>query len=220
MVIQTVILTIFRFLRTGSPEQYATLNPLDKGMYRGLTIKQLEAKGRAGDPQAQAFMRAWQDQTLQLRWPAGESYADVRARLLPIVTEMEQQVAPVLLCTHGTVLQMLYSYFKGQAAEAWVTRTGLNLNQPDEYSHPGHQGLCGEFTIPMHTVLEFRPRLGGSWAEVRYTLPPAEQGNALVRWPLKNAAGASESSALTRSGTASEVVGSVPGRTSSGRPQQ
>jgi broad specificity phosphatase PhoE len=36
----------------------------------------------------------------------------VRARLLPILTEMEQQVAPVLVCTHGTVLQILYPYFK------------------------------------------------------------------------------------------------------------
>ena len=40
----------------------------------------------------QAFYTAWQRQALQLRWPAGESYSDVRARLLPIVTEMEQQV--------------------------------------------------------------------------------------------------------------------------------
>ena len=42
--------------------------------------------------------------------------------------------------------------------------------------------MAGDFTILMHTVLEFRPWLGGSWAEVQYTLPPPGHGDALVRW--------------------------------------
>ena len=68
------------------------------------------------------------------RYPGGESYHDLVTRLEPTLIEIEQQTSPVLIVSHLSTLQVLYSYFTGTSlADA------LNVS------------------IPNHTVLQITP---------------------------------------------------------------
>lgn len=48
---------------------------------------------------------------LRYRYPRGESYLDVIARLEPVTIELERQRAPVLIIAHQAVLRCLWAYF-------------------------------------------------------------------------------------------------------------
>ena len=54
---------------------------------------------------------------LTYRYPRGESYLDVIARLDPIVHEVERMREPVLIVGHQGILRILYSYFTGGSRE-------------------------------------------------------------------------------------------------------
>jgi broad specificity phosphatase PhoE len=51
-------------IREGRLEPFATLNPLDKGIYRGLTVFELAA---SQDATAKAFIQQWSKDALQVR---------------------------------------------------------------------------------------------------------------------------------------------------------
>jgi hypothetical protein len=84
------------------------------------------------------------------RFPGGESYQDVVARLESIVIEIEQQLAPVVVVSHISVIQVLLAYFRQTPVDD-----------------------CTKIEVPMHTVIELRPLLGGGWQEVQHTLIPS-----------------------------------------------
>jgi hypothetical protein len=46
------------------------------------------------------------------------------------------------------------------------------------------RGLSGDFVIPMHTVIEFLPCLGGSWQEQRFAMPAGGEDCNLVPAPV------------------------------------
>jgi len=129
--------TASRIKWAGYVEQYPALNPLDKGLFPGL---------RFWDAQKEApeFYRRWVKDKYNTRFPAGESYHDVRVRLESCLIEIEQQNSPVLVIAHGTVLQVLHCYFTGKAIED-----------------------CWKVSFPHHTVIEFSPlpqSARGSWS--------------------------------------------------------
>ena len=64
------------------------------------------------------------------------------ARLESIVVNIEQQVGPVLLVSHVSVLQALVSYFRGSPAEE-----------------------CAAIEVPLNTVLKCTPSKGGGWVK-------------------------------------------------------
>ena len=65
---------------------------------------------------------------------------------------MEQQVSPVLVVSHVSVIQVLLAYFR---------RTPIEQ--------------CTSIEVPMHTVIKFSPVTGGGWIESQHKLLPDEE---------------------------------------------
>ncbi|GMH50100.1 hypothetical protein TL16_g00694 [Triparma laevis f. inornata] len=129
-------------------EQFSSLNPLDKGDFTGLEMDEIEKV----DPEWYAQL---QNDPFQTRFPGGESYKDLIQRLEPCLIDMEQQVAPVLIVSHVSVLQCLVAYFRGSPVQE-----------------------CTSIAFPMDTLVEMIPVQGGSWKENRYSLLPRSRINS------------------------------------------
>ncbi|ACI64342.1 predicted protein, partial [Thalassiosira pseudonana CCMP1335] len=108
-------------------EVLSNLNPLDKGDFTGCELEELAVT----EPE-------WYEQLVAdpfwTRFPGGECYGDLMCRLESIVVDMEQQVGPVLVVSHVSVLQALVSYFRNSPVEE-----------------------CTGIEIPLNTVLKFTP---------------------------------------------------------------
>nr|CCA19245.1 6phosphofructo2kinase/fructose2 putative [Albugo laibachii Nc14] len=128
-----------QFLSHERYEQLATLNPLDKGECYGLSMSEMQAQM----PEAyEAFLRdPW-----KTRFPGGESYFDLMIRVEPILIDIEQHTGPVLVVSHISTLQVLYSYFLGIPIEK-----------------------CADLEIPFHSVLELIPNQHG-WSTTVFAL--------------------------------------------------
>jgi len=113
--------------RLTRPHATSTLNPLDRGVAYGLT-EEAFATGMAED-----YAR-WRADLRHTRFPGGESYSDLIARLEPTLIELEQQTSPVLVVSHVSTLQVLSAYFTANRLEEALATS-----------------------IPHHTVIEFKP---------------------------------------------------------------
>lgn len=85
---------------------------------------------------------------------------------------MEQQVVPVLVVSHVSILQCLMAYFRNTPVKSCMTTE-----------------------IPMHTVIKFEPARGGGWQESWHPLqaePASPDNERMVVVPSE-----SEFSALT-----------------------
>jgi broad specificity phosphatase PhoE/predicted kinase len=118
------------------------LNEIEAGACDGMTYAEI----RARYPEEYA---ARQQDKLRYRYPRGESYEDVIARLDPVLIEMERQREPMLVIGHQAVLRALYAYF---------------VNRPRED--------VPYLDIPLHTVIELIPKAYGC-DERRYVLGPS-----------------------------------------------
>lgn len=68
-------------------------------------------------------------------------------RLEPMAICVEQQVEPVLIVSHTSVLQALAAYFRNSPAET-----------------------CMDIELPLNTVLKFTPAKGGGWKETHHCI--------------------------------------------------
>lgn len=91
-----------------------------------------------------------------------------------MIIDVEQQVSPVLVVSHVSVLQSLVAYFRGSPVEK-----------------------CMSIEFPMHTVIKFNPSRGGGWRESQHPLLPEEK--LQVHVPLVSSV-SSELSTLTAGG--------------------
>eukprot|EP01041_Mallomonas_annulata_P011156 gene11156-23317_t len=82
--------------------------------------------------------RAHQHDPLRYRFPRGENYLDVIARLEPLIFELEQQRQPVLLVAHQAVLRCLYAYY-------------LDVPQQE----------IPYLSMPLHTIIRLDPKAYG-----------------------------------------------------------
>ena len=114
------------------------------------------------------------------RFPGGECYRDLVARLESCIIDMEQQVAPVLVVSHVSVLQTLIAYFR---------------NSPIDQ--------CMSIEIPMHTVVKFEPSRGGGWKESRFPLLPDTEPTTIPMPPVMSE---SELSAMTNDLSSSSPI--------------
>ena len=121
-------------------EMSSNLNPLDKGDFTG---KELEDIALA-HPDWYSELVA---DPFYTRFPGGECYGDLTSRLESIVVDIEQQVGPVLVVSHVSVLQVLVAYFR---------------NAPIED--------CTSIALPLNTVLKFTPAKGGGWQESQHRI--------------------------------------------------
>lgn len=116
-------------------EMLSNLNPLDKGDYTGQELEDLAVKS------PEWYNKLVAD-PFYTRFPGGECYGDLTSRLESVVVDIEQQVGPVLVVSHVSVLQVLVAYFR---------------NTPVEN--------CTSIALPLNTVLKFTPAKGGGWQE-------------------------------------------------------
>ncbi len=116
------------------------LDEIDAGICDGLTYDEI----RATMPDQFEARRA---DKLRYRYPRGESYLDIIARLDALVLDLERREEPVLVVGHQAVLRAVYGYLAGHPADA-----------------------CPFLEVPLHTVIELRERLG-QIEEKRTALP-------------------------------------------------
>lgn len=84
-------------------ERWKALNEIDAGVCEGMTYAEIR-------DQYPADFEARDLNKLGYRYPRGESYEDLIARLEPVIMELERQ-ANVLVVAHQAVLRCLLAYF-------------------------------------------------------------------------------------------------------------
>ncbi len=92
------------------PRVCPALDEIYAGVFDGMTYAEIKERAPA------EFEKRKQDK-LTYRYPRGESYLDVIARLEPIVHEIERMQDPVLVVGHQGILRILYSYFCEESRE-------------------------------------------------------------------------------------------------------
>lgn len=120
--------TLRRSVETARPlgvptRAWKLLDEIDAGECDGLTYDEIR----------DTLPREWaarKKDKFRYRYPRGESYRDLIARLEPVVLELERQTEPVLVVAHQAVLRALYSYLAG--------------TPPAE---------CPHLDMPLHTVI-------------------------------------------------------------------
>jgi broad specificity phosphatase PhoE/predicted kinase len=141
--------TLRRTLETAAPlgrpsRAWKALDEIDAGVCDGMTYPQIartlpnEFSARRADK-------------FHYRYPRGESYEDVIARLEPVIVEVERQRSPVLIIAHQAIVRALYAYFTELAPET-----------------------CPQLPIPLHTVIQLEPGAYGC-SEKRHPLGPGAE---------------------------------------------
>jgi len=105
------------------------------GSCDGMTYEEIEEQF------PEEFARRSEDK-LAYRYPRGESYLDVIARLEPMIIEMERHREPLLIVGHQGILRIIYAFYMG-------------LSRSD----------APYVSIPLNTVIECKP--GAFACEVR-----------------------------------------------------
>uniref|UniRef100_A0A7S1LSW2 6-phosphofructo-2-kinase domain-containing protein n=1 Tax=Alexandrium catenella TaxID=2925 RepID=A0A7S1LSW2_ALECA len=105
---------------------YRNLDEIFAGEYEGMTYEEIERT--SGD---EAILR--KKDKLGYRYPRGESYFDLIARLEPLMHELESYKEPLLIVSHQATLRMVYAYLMG------IDRTE-----------------APKLDIPLHTVIKIQ----------------------------------------------------------------
>jgi broad specificity phosphatase PhoE len=94
------------------PRAWHHLDELFAGSCDGMTYEEIEER----------FPEEWERRNvdkLAYRYPRGESYLDVIARLEPMIIEMERHQEPLLIIAHQAVLRIICAFYMGHSrAEA------------------------------------------------------------------------------------------------------
>ena len=103
------------------------LDEIDAGICDGMTYDEIARR-------LPEEYTARQADKLRYRYPRGESYIDIIARLDPLIAELERTDTSVLIIAHQAVLRALYAYLSG---------------------HPRDE--CPFLDLPLHTLIELSP---------------------------------------------------------------
>jgi len=128
----------------GTHERWKTLNEIDAGDYDGLTYEEIKAR----HPEQYSCRN---DDKFLYRYPNGESYEDLVARMEPVIMELERK-ENVVVVGHQAVLRCLLGYF-------------LEI---EEEKMP-------YIEIPLHTVIKLTPVAYGCKLEHISIGPSCEQ---------------------------------------------
>jgi len=115
-------------------ERWRALNEIDAGIMEDMTYEEIAEK------YPDEFAQRDQNK-LSYRYPSGESYQDLVARLEPVMMELERQ-GNVLLVAHQAVLRCIMGYF---------------LDRPVED--------LPYIKVPLHTLIKLTPQAYGCEAE-------------------------------------------------------
>ncbi|GIY05231.1 hypothetical protein CEXT_593771, partial [Caerostris extrusa] len=120
-------------------ERWKALNEIDAGICEEMTYEEIQEK------YPEDFAARDQDK-FHYRYPRGESYEDLVARLEPVIMELERQ-ENVLVVGHQAVLRCLLAYFRDKNAEE-----------------------LPYLRVPLHTVIKLTPVAYGCEMEL-FDLP-------------------------------------------------
>lgn len=127
-----------QYLKGVTIERWKALNEMDHGIYDGMTRDEIKKM----DPEEHKVL---EEHPFNYRYPGGESYSDVCARLEPVIMELERQSNVLVIC-HEAILQCLMAYFLDHSS-----------------------GELPNLSIPFHTVFKLTPIAYGCRVE-RYPL--------------------------------------------------
>ncbi|KAG2451906.1 hypothetical protein HYH02_003681 [Chlamydomonas schloesseri] len=122
--------------------RWKALDEIQAGACDGLTYEQIAQQ------YPDEFMARSKDK-LRYRYPAGESYLDVIQRLEPVVIEMEREKECIVVVGHQAVLRAVLGYFMAKPLASIPT-----------------------LDIPLHTLMELRPRPDGTMDYEFIPMPP------------------------------------------------
>lgn len=94
-----------------SPRVYRNLDEIFAGDCEGMTYAEIEAKHAT-----EAMLR--KRDKLGYRYPRGESYLDLIARVDPLVHELESYEEPLLIVSHQATLRIVYAYLTNRQRAA------------------------------------------------------------------------------------------------------
>lgn len=124
------------------PRAYRNLDEVYVGEYEGLSYDDVQQR-QPKEAQLQTLDK------LGYRYPRGESYYDVIARLDDYILQLETVQEPVVVVSHQAVLRLIYAYLAGIPREK-----------------------APEIDIPHHTVIKIDSDGAGGMRECRYFLGP------------------------------------------------
>jgi len=90
-----------------APRVYRNLDEIFAGEYEGMTYEEIKKIAPS-----EATLRSMDK--IGYRYPRGESYFDILARLDPLVHELESYHEPLVIVSHQAVLRLLYCYLTGR----------------------------------------------------------------------------------------------------------
>jgi len=128
-------MTTRKMLNVWDVIKWRALDEIDAGVMDGMTYQ-------AFAEQMPEDYRARKSDKLSYRYPRGESYKDLFARVEPVLFEMMRQTTPLLIVGHQAVLRIIYGYLTGK--------------RPEE---------CPVLQMPLHTIIELRPLPSGNGCE-------------------------------------------------------
>ena len=111
-----------------APRVLRNLDEIYAGVCDGMTYEEI----RSAYPREYELRR---QNKLSYRYPRGESYLDVIARLDPLIQELESYREDILIVGHQGVLRLIYAYFAGLDRDEAAT-----------------------LSIPLNTVIKLTPR--------------------------------------------------------------
>jgi len=111
-------------------QQWSALNVLDTGICHGMPVSEIKKK-------LPEEYRLWKRDPFRYRFPGGESYMDLCHRLSSVVLELERTRKPVVVVSHLSTLQALYSYFRAipvdRAPSVDIKRHTVLILTPNQY---------------------------------------------------------------------------------------
>lgn len=127
-----------------APRVLRNLDEIYAGVCDGMTYEEI----RSAYPREYELRR---QNKLSYRYPRGESYLDVIARLDPLIQELESYREDILIVGHQGVLRLIYAYFAGLDRDEAAT-----------------------LSIPLNTVIKLTPRTHDCIEERLLLLDPNE----------------------------------------------
>lgn len=129
-------------------QQFRNMDEVYAGEYDGLTEEDIKQK-------APNVIEDRKRDKLGFRYPRGESYYDVIARLESVMSHLERIQQPILIISHQAVLRMMYGWLMHINREAAI-----------------------ETQVPQHMIVKITfDGLGGPPVERRYPLGPMEMAD-------------------------------------------
>ncbi|KJH42515.1 phosphoglycerate mutase family protein [Dictyocaulus viviparus] len=153
-------------------EYWKVLDEIDAGICEGLTYEDFEAR------YPKQFAERDKDK-YHYRYPSGESYEDLVARLEPVIMELERQ-SDVLVVSHQAVLRCILAYFTNKNREE-LPYLKVPLHTVIKLTPKAYSCEVEMFKFDVDAVNTYREKPGHPVFLVNFVLSSEFNGNKLGR---------------------------------------